>query len=278
MPRPNAEPFCPVNPRLDIGGGGRYRMNDKTPWHEQNEFWEAMAPFLFTEKHWANAAAEVDQVLILLGARQGAKILDLCCGPGRHSLELARRGLSVTGVDRTAAYLDRARKAAKREKLTIEFIREDMRDFCRPEAFDGAVNLYTSFGYFEDPGNDERVLMNVCQSLRDNGTFVIEMMGKEVLAGIFRERDWREVNGTILIEERKISKDWSWIQNRWIVIDGAARKEFVVTHRLYSAAEIMALLKECGFGSVDVYGDLYGGPYDHTADRLVVVARKERHY
>ena len=249
-------------------------MSENTPWHDQDDFWASMAPFLFTDEHWARASTQVEQVLVLLGVMPGATVLDLCCGPGRHALELARRGLHVTGVDRTAAYLDCARKQAEAEGVAIEFVQEDMRSFCRPETFDGAINLYTSFGYFDSPADDRQVLMNVHQSLRSGAKFVLEMMSKEVLAAIFRERDWRERNGLILLEERRISDDWNRIDNRWILIDGDSRKEFIVSHRLYSAAELTSLMLECGFASVDVYGDLSGGPYDHTAERLVVVAHK----
>ncbi len=249
-------------------------MPEENPWYEQDAFWEVMRPFLFSERHWNEAPAQIEQALILLGAGSGAKVLDLCCGPGRHSLELARRGLQVTGVDRTAAYLDEARKRAEAEQLTIEFVQEDMRTFCRPDAFDGAINLYTSFGYFENAEDDRRVLTNAHRSLRDNGAFVIDMVGKEMVAAGFQERDWHEVDGTVLLEERKLGKDGSWMDNRWTVLDGGSRKEFHVTHRLYSAAEITSLLTECGFAAVDVYGDFSGAPYDHDAERLVVVAHK----
>jgi SAM-dependent methyltransferase len=250
-------------------------MPEENPWYEQDAFWEVMRPFLFSERHWSEAPAQIEQALILLDAQPGAKILDLCCGPGRHTLELARRGLQVTGVDRTALYLDEARRRAEIEGLKTELVQEDMRSFCRPDAFDGAINLFTSFGYFENAEDNRRVLTNVYRSLRDNGAFVIDMAGKAVVAAGFQERDWREVDGTVLLEERKISADSSRMDNRWTVLDGPSRKEFHVTHRLYSADEITSLLTECGFAPVDVYGDFSGAAYDQNADRLVVVAHKQ---
>jgi hypothetical protein len=149
-----------------------------------------------------------------------------------------------------------------------------MRRFCRPQAFDAAVSLFTSFGYFEDPAENRQVLANIRDSLRDEGSLILEMMGKEVLARIFRERDWSEQDGILFLEERKVSKDWSWMENRWILLRGQERREFEVSHWLYSATELSAMLKECGFSSVDVYGDLEGAPYDHRARRLVVVAHR----
>ncbi len=247
-------------------------MQKVKPWHEQDAFWETVAPVLFVQRRWSDAPAEVGQVVALLGIEPGAHVLDLCCGVGRHSLELARRGFQVTGVDRTRPYLDRASQQA--EGLEIEFVQSDMRSFCRPDAFDAVVNLFTSFGYFEDPKDDGQVALNVCRSLKPGGAFLIDMMGKEVLARIFSERDWYEENGVLILQERKITKNWSWMENRWIIVADDNRTELNLSHRVYSAVELTSLLTECGFAHVDAYGSLEGTDYDHLARRLVAVARK----
>jgi SAM-dependent methyltransferase len=260
--------------RRETGHPDATKESEMKSWHESDDFWETMAPMIFGNQRWDAAPVEVDQVVRLLGASPGAAILDLCCGPGRHSLELARRGFNVTGVDRTAVYIERAQEQAEAEGLAVEFVQEDMRHFCRPNVFDAAISLFTSFGYFEDPDENHQVLTNMYHSLKDEGTLILEMMGKEVLARIFRERDWSEQDGVLFLEERKVSKDWSWMENRWIMLRGQERHEFEISHWLYSAAELSAMLKECGFGSVGVYGDLEGAPYDHRARRLVAVAYK----
>jgi len=243
-------------------------------WYEDNEFWETMAHIIFSERHWAAAPVEIDQVISLLGCQAEATILDLCCGPGRHSLELARRGYHVTGVDRTAAYIEKARREAKREGLAIEFVQDDMRHFCRPSTFDVAMMMSTSFGYFEDPAENRQVLTNVYRSLKGQGTFILDVIGKEVLARVFRERDWSEHNGVILLQERKVVSNWTRMESRWIVLQGQEQHEFRVSHWLYSATELSVLLWEGGFGLIDVYGDFDGIPYDHTARKLVAMARK----
>jgi hypothetical protein len=76
------------------------------------------------------------------------------------------------------------------------------------------------------------------------------------------------------LEERKICKNWSWIDNRWILIKDGKKEEYKISHRIYSAVELTALLNECDFNSIDAYGDLTGKPYDHTAKRLILVAHK----
>ena len=242
-------------------------------WHEDDEFWHtAILPML--RERLAKGSEDVTAIVELLGLAPPATVLDLACGIGRHSLELARRGFEVTSVDRTQGFLDEARQLFEAEGLHAELIREDMRRFRRPGAYDLAVNLLTSFAYFEDPEDDRRIVQNVHDSLKGDGVFVLDMMGKENLARIFTPRDWEEKDGEIRLYERRVTKSWSWIDNRWIVIRDGEKREFTLGHRLYSASELARLFEDCGFASVDVYGSLKGAPYDHTAERLVVVGRK----
>jgi SAM-dependent methyltransferase len=229
---------------------------------------------MFGKERWVVAEDEIDKILLLLDIGPGAEILDLCCGPGRHSLALARRGFKVTGVDRTSAFIKKAGEQAKEQGLSIEFNQADMRDFRKPKAFDAALSLFTSFGYFEDQAENQQVLVNIYDSLKDGGTLLIDVMGKEVLARIFQERDWIEQDGVFFLQERLVSKDWSWIENRWIIIKGAEKREFEVSHWLYSALELTEMVLNAGFRAVEVFGSLEGTPYDHEARRLVVIAEK----
>ncbi len=233
-----------------------------------------MTPVLFPQSRIEKASQEVENITALLKIKPGNKILDLCCGVGRHTLELARQGYTVTGVDRTKSYLQRAIRQAKKEKLEVEFVQDDMRSFTRPKAFDIILNLFTSFGYFEDPAEDRQVIKNAYRSLKKNGILFMDMMGKEIIARIFTERDWHDSDGILILEERKVKGNWQYTENRWIIIDGEKRSEVSFTHRPYSAVEIEAILLDCGFKGVEIFGDLEGNTYDHTAKRLVVLARK----
>jgi SAM-dependent methyltransferase len=180
----------------------------------------------------------------------------------------------VTGVDRKDKFLNRARQIAKDEKLNVEFIREDMRQFCRPDSYDIILNLFTSFGYFEDETEDIGVIQNISRSLRQDGYLLMESMSREVLARIFVERDWVEIDGKILLEERSVEDNWARIKTRWIIIDENKRMEHTLSLRLYSAPEMQTLLLANGFSSVKFFGNLKGDPYDQNAKRLVLLARK----
>ncbi len=250
------------------------RTKKRKSWHEQDGFWDTFAPTIFDAQRRSLASEEVEEVVRLTGLWPTQAVCDLCCGIGRHSLELARRGYAVVAVDRTERYLQEAREAADAEGLAIEFVQEDMRRFGRPESFDLVVNLFTSFGYFEEAQDDRLVLENVYRSLKPGGQLVLEMIGKEILARIFAARDWQEIDGTILLSERKVVDAWRRIENRWILIRDGRQREWTFSHRLYSAVELSALLEGCGFGEVQVYGGLAGSAYDEKAERMVLVGRK----
>lgn len=243
-------------------------------WFENDAFWHVFAPTMFRQKQIDAATEEIDCVLALAPVEPGAAVLDICCGPGRHSLELARRGYCVTGVDRTREFLDTARDRAQQGNLTVELLECDAREFSRPESFDLAINLYTSFGYFEDQDEDRRMAGNILEALKPGGRLVMEMMGKEILARIFTPRNWEEIDDVILLQERTLSDSWRWIEDRWILLRGQERHEYRFGHRLYSADELCSLLAEVGFAETTVYGSLAGAPYDHEAMRLVVVAER----
>jgi len=250
-------------------------MTTNKNWFENNDFWQTWGPVLFSTQRIANTPTEVDYMLALVKIPGKAHVLDLCCGVGRHSLELARRGFKVTGVDRTQVYLIQAEQQAEQEGLKIEFVQEDMRNFCRPDSFDLVINLFTSFGYFEDIEEDRQVARNIHGSLKSGGTLLMDMSGKEIVARDFREHDWHEVDGVYWLEERKITGDWDRIWNHWIMFKDGKRFENIICPRLYSAVELSTLLRESGFQKLNVYGGFDGSPYDNHAKRLVMVAQKE---
>lgn len=250
------------------------RTQEKTSWYEDDLFWQTFSPEMFTAEKLASAVPEAEQLIGLLSLQPGSKVLDLCCGVGRHSLELARRGYEVTGFDRTADYLEQGRKQAALENLNVNFVQGDMRRFCALDEFDAVINLYTSFGYFEDASDDKRVLLNVLASLKPGGKLLLDTMSREVMARIFQPCDRHEHNGRVFLRETRVTQDWSWIENRWVLLKDGERREFCFGHRLYSAVELKDLLRRCGFTDVKVFGALTGVPYDHQAQRLVVAAAK----
>lgn len=243
-------------------------------WYDEESFWELVEPLLANRRLDASAGEQVEQIERLLGLEKGERVLDLCCGHGRHSLALADRGYAVTGVDRTARYIAAARREAGARNLRAEFVVSDMREYCQPDAYDAVLNLFGSFGYFADEADDRRVVENMYASLKPGGHLLIETAGKEILARGFPEREWSEVDDTLLLSEKRVAGHWERMETRWIAVRGPERIEHRVSIRCYSAVELSALLRACGFPEVRVYGALQGAPYDQRAERLVVVGRK----
>jgi SAM-dependent methyltransferase len=244
-------------------------------WFADESLWRDLYPFTFTEERLRAGSAEVDQILSLVGVEPaGLGVLDLCCGPGRHAVPLASRGARVTGVDRTRFHLDLARERARLAGVDVELIEADMREFRRPAAFDLALSLFTSFGYFEARDEDLQVLRNVRASLKTPGALVIDVMGKEWLARNFWSTRSRSLpDGTVLVDRSTVIDDWTRIENHGILIRGGRAREFRVRLSVYSGLELRDRLLQAGFATVQLHGGLDGQPYDLDAARLVAVAR-----
>lgn len=239
-------------------------------------FWEDLYPFLFTEERFAGTADELGKVLALTKP-PGKSVLDLCCGPGRFAVALAKDGFKVVGVDKTRFLLDKARASAKAAKAKIEWVDMDMRDFVRAAAFDLVINMWTSFGYFDDKNDDRLVLGNILTSLKPGGVCLFELMGKERLANILLDTSSEELpDGTLLIQRREIFDDWTRVRNEWILIRKGRSKSFKFHHTIYSGQEFRDRLEQAGFTNVKLYGNLDGDPYGPKAIRLIAVAHKPK--
>jgi SAM-dependent methyltransferase len=241
-------------------------------WFEDPSFWEAYAPLMFDEAKWGEAPGNVDRIERLVGLEPGARILDLCCGVGRHSLEFARRGYSVTGIDITPSYLDAARETAESSGVEVEFILGDARRFSRPGSFDLCINLFTSFGYFRTEEEDIALLANCCRSLKPGGNLVLETLGKEIAAKNFIEGESFERSGWQVRTEYSIVGAWEAQTNRWVLEKPGQLVDRSFDLRLYSAVEMIDALRKAGFASASIFGNLEGGPYNEKAETLVAVA------
>jgi SAM-dependent methyltransferase len=281
-------------------------MTDKKhEWFESESFWAQYAPVLFDAQRWAEAPTVAEGVLRIIGAPTvektessvapssfaassgapaehapaheptGPSILDAGCGPGRISVELASRGARVTGVDLIRPFLNAAHDSAEDEGVPLDLEQADLRTFVRPNAFDAAVSLYTSFGYCDTIEEDMQILRNIAASVKAGGWFILEMLGREIAVRDFTEGEWFERGGFTVLTEFSVVGAWEGLRSRWMLIGSDGRKidhEFV--QRLYSAVELKRLMLASGFSSVEIYGDFDFSPYNEKARTMVLVARK----
>ncbi len=245
-----------------------------TEWYADDGFWARIYPVLFSQELFDRAAGEVDQLVELTGVSSG-RALDLCCGPGRHSVPLAKRGFDVTGVDLSQYLLDEAKERASKAEVEIDWVKKDMRDFVDPGSYDLIINLFTSFGYFQTEAEEMKTLKNMVESMGEGATVVIDTLGKEALAERLHADSppVEERDGSLLIQRVKVVEDWCRVKTEWIIATDDKVDRVHFEHSLYSGKELRELMNWAGLSDVSLYGDIDGRPYGPGARRLVAVGR-----
>lgn len=243
-------------------------------WFDNEEFWSLFYEWMFPEESFHQAREQTDDLIRFSGVDKGA-VLDLCCGPGRHSVPFAEKGFTVTGVDLQPMLLEKARYYSDRENVNIEYIEENMLTFKRSDAFDLVISMFSSFGYFSNPEDDFRVLENAYHSLKSDGKILMDVRGKEIHAMANVTSYSQEMpNGDLIFHRTEVNDDWTRSRSDWVYVKGEKAHRFKMEFNLYSGSELRALLKKAGFSDVKIYGDLKGSAYNHNAKRLVVLAQK----
>jgi SAM-dependent methyltransferase len=228
----------------------------------------------FTEE---STAREVDGVLALLGLEPGRRILDLACGHGRHAIQLAKRGYDVTGYDLSELFLERARSDAEAEGVRVRWLQGDMRRLPFESEFDAVLNLFTAFGYFEDPADDLLTLRSARRALVPGGRFLLEILHRDGLQGRFQtEIAQKTSNGTIVLHE------YSWDLARDVIHDqitvvrpDGMRAHYRTAVRTRSLHGLLALFREAELEPVAWYGGLDGSPLGLDSRRLALIAERK---
>ncbi len=206
-------------------------------------------------------AKEVDLFLDILKLTQQDKILDLCCGQGRIALELARRGLSnVEGLDRSRYLIQKAKAHNKKEGLSVRFREGDARKLpYQPDSFDVVMIPGNSFGYFETPQDDIRVLKEVFRVLKPWGRILIDVADGEYLRRRFQPRSWEWIDKNYFVcRERSLSLDKQRLISREVVTHvkkGVVADQFYA-ERLYTRRNLDELFKKVGFRDFTIHSDI----------------------
>ena len=229
--------------------------------HLPSEWWRTLFNSLYLEtdgdvvENDRNTEQEVELLIRSTGLDRNQRILDLCCGQGRHSLELARRGFAhVTGLDRSRYLIRLARKRAKQRNLPVSFHEGDARRFrLGDREFDCVCVLGNSFGYFERPEDDLAVLASVKRALASGGTLVMDLMDGDWMRRHFEARSWEWVDQNHFVcRERDLAEDGDRLISREVVVHaerGVIADQFYA-ERLYSQQRIESLMARAGFTSI----------------------------
>lgn len=251
----------------------------RAPWYAEDagffgqRYMEEYVRFITPER----TAAQVDFLEKVLNIQPGAKILDLACGHGRHSVEFARRGYQLTGQDLNSFFLKEAEKSANEAGVNVRWVQSDMRRIPFENEFDAVVNLFSSFGYLESDEEDQLVIHQVAKALRRGGQFFLDMISRDGVMRRFQERDWTELaDGSVVLHERAFDfgsgRNYERRQRIWT--DGK-REEVQIISRMYTSTELIHMCKAAGLKATEVYGDYNGEALGLDSRRCIVIAEKE---
>jgi len=203
-----------------------------------------------------------------LAGRDINSVLDLGCGAGRHTKVLCERWWTV-GLDLSMALL----KVARMESPDSPYVRADMRALpFADESFDLVVNLFTSFGYFENDGEEARVLSCVRTAMRPGGTLVIDFLNASQVRNELVPYDERVENGITIEQTRTITPDDRFVEKTIRLRERG--KEYIERVRLLSASDLERMLTNAGFEVEKLFGDYGGGSWLEDSPRTILFASR----
>jgi D-alanine-D-alanine ligase len=226
---------------------------------------------------------EVDGVERVLHLRHTDRILDLCGGQGRHSIELARRGYQhLTVLDYADFLLQHGRREASEAGLHVTFCQGDARAMTFPAAtFDAVLLMANSFGYFADAEDDRRLLCEVRRVLIAGGHLLIDLIDRSVALRHFRAESWHEATEDIIVcWKRELAGDVVRVREMVLSKASGLLRDRTYAERLYSAESLQKLLSEVGFVDVNVHHNAFvhqpnsNTDYGLATNRMITTATK----
>jgi SAM-dependent methyltransferase len=216
---------------------------------------------------------EADFVQQTLQVAPPARLLDVPCGGGRHSLSLAAQGYRMTGVDISPAFLAAARSNPSAGAVTWE--QRDMRDLPWPDTFDGAFSLGNSFAYYDDEGNRD-FLHAVARVLKPGARFVLDTgYVAEALLPALQERGWYESGGILVLSDRRYDPAEGRLHVEYTAVRDGKAEKWPMSARIYTYRELCRLFEDAGFAGPQGYGSLAREPFQLGSRRLLMVATKK---
>jgi SAM-dependent methyltransferase len=203
-----------------------------------------------------------------------AKILDVPCGGGRHSLALAAAGFQMTGVDISTDFLQAARSKTAERKATVTWEQRDMRDLPWRQEFDGAFCFGNSFGYYDDKGNED-FLKAVSGTLKPGAKFLLDTGAlTEGILFSFQERNWYQIGDIKFLRNARYDPPSSRVETEYTLIRDGQTETRSALHRIFTYRELVALVEEAGFTDVQGFAGFNREPFALGSKRLLLIATK----
>jgi len=236
---------------------------------ELNNYWEEIVNARSTEK-------EVEFLENII--KKDGLLLDLCCGTGRHSIFLRKKGWNVIGLDVSTNLLRIAKERMADKGVRFPLVRGEMRHLpFRSEIFATVINMFTSFGYLPSEKEDVKNLKEIARTLKKNGSFLIDIVNREHLLQIFKKKDWAEFPTFYMLEKRTLDPGGSRLYSQWILLDKNNGKTRTFNHnlRLYSFPQLKTMLEKAELTIEKIYGDYERHEFRQDSSRLIVLAEKK---
>lgn len=231
--------------------------------------------YLIVYKHrdFQGAKHEVLRMAGWLDLEPDAEVLDLCCGMGRHSLALADLGYRVTGMDLSKVLLREARSKDKEGR--VHWVQGDMREVPLKGPFDAVVNLFTSFGYFNEDSENGKVIAEMSRLLKEGGRFLIDYLNAGYVAAHLVPSSERTENEMVIYENRSMEDGFVRKAIR-LVEPGKEERRYQEQVRLYTLDDFRSMCSKSGLVIDRVYGNYDAGGYDPVqSPRLIMTGHKE---
>jgi 2-polyprenyl-3-methyl-5-hydroxy-6-metoxy-1,4-benzoquinol methylase len=249
------------------------REHIKTNWYEDffrgvaNDLWrKAISP--------EQTRVEADFLENTFGAK--SRLLDVPCGNGRHTLELARRGCRMTGVDLSREFLQEAKAGAASAALAAEFVRCDMKQLTWKSEFDGAFCFGNSFGYLIH-ADMIAFVTGVARALKPGGRFVIDTGAvAEAILPALKEREWYQIEDIIFAIENRYLADVSCLETKGTFVQNGKIETRTWWHWVYTVGELCRMLEGAGLAVTNLYNSTDHQPFKLGDQRLIVVAEKAK--
>ena len=160
---------------------------------------------LYKNRDVKEAEIFIDNLIDKLGLKSEKKLIDIGCGTGRHSNYFNKKGMDVVGIDLS---LNSIAKAKEQENESLQFIVHDMREVFNENYFDIAINLFTSFGYFEKNEDEQKAINSIAKNLKKEGLLIIDFMNVKKVIHNLVLKETKEVNGIVFNISRKFDKNY----------------------------------------------------------------------
>lgn len=226
---------------------------------------------LYKNRDYSEASLFIDNISDFLKLQPNSKCWDLCCGKGRHSIYLNKKGFDVIGTDLSPQSILEANKSANE---TLEFYEHDMRKLFRTNYFDVVFNVFTSFGYFEKREDDLHVFDSVRKSLKSNGLFVFDYLNAECVKNSIEAFDSKTIDGITFNISKKT-------ENNTVIksinfADKGQDFHFEERVKLFDKSYFEKLAQECNLNTLNTFGNYQLQEFDvNSSPRLILVLQKK---